>query len=135
MILYQTLVKLGIRLDKADHPAVTDAQVTKTLEEVLVIYDVCLQDVQLSHAAYGLAVGGAALALNCTLHTAVLLVEHQLVLRGIKDDQRHKHHVFNIRDAGANERYRNDDRPSLSGQGGNSESADTGAGGTDPAIA
>jgi hypothetical protein len=75
--------RLGLEF-KDLNPVKTDENVHETVREVLVIYDRCLQDTVLSRAAYGLAVGGLSLALNVSLRTASLLVEHALTLRGMK---------------------------------------------------
>lgn len=127
MILTKTLTRLGIRVVPSNPSAITDVKVQITLEEILHIYDKCLHDPDLARAAYGLAIGGTALALNVTLKTAALLVEHALVLRGIKDDRTiGRSNVSNINqpNPGADERHSDDHRPSLTRQAGDSESSD-----------
>lgn len=59
-----------------------EQKIDETVRTILEIYDHCLKDPDLSRAAYGCAVGGVSLALNVNLKTAVLLVEHALMIRG-----------------------------------------------------
>lgn len=130
MILHKTLTNLGIHLDRPDD--ITDAKVASTLAEVLRIYDHCLLDHELVRSAYGITVAATAIALNCTIRTAALLVEHALELRKLKYDRRTNwQHINQPR---TNSGHSNVDRSGPGGQTGDSKSPDDGICGPTTAV-
>lgn len=66
---------------------VAQANIQQTVAIMTDLYFKCLEDHELSRAAYGCAVGGLSIALNCSLKTAALLFEHGLALRHLRGDQ------------------------------------------------
>jgi len=58
--------------------------VEKTVEEVMKFYDLTISDKDLARASYGLSMAVIALALNVTLRTAQLLLEHALAIRELR---------------------------------------------------
>jgi hypothetical protein len=76
------ILSLGLKIIDPD-PKNTHKNIQRTLEEVIKIYEQSMMDANLKTAAYGIAIGGVSIALNVTLRTAKLLVDHALAIRSV----------------------------------------------------